>query len=99
MSATPSAALSLPAGAGMSPGGAAGGDPPSNVRLSARLAPRGTEEINRNYVAKIDSSGAPVTCGTCHRGHVGPEPFVIPPEDGPRPAQNPPPAGTAPLSH
>ena len=27
---------------------------------------------------KIDSSGAPVTCGTCHRGHLGPEPFVIP---------------------
>jgi len=59
-----------------------------------------TEEINRNYLSKIDSSGAPVTCGTCHRGHLGPEPFAIPPDEhdhdheGPRPAQGPPPAGT-----
>jgi cytochrome c553 len=40
-----------------------------------------TEEINRNYVSKIDSSGAPVTCGTCHRGHLGPQPFVKPQEE------------------
>jgi hypothetical protein len=55
-----------------------------------------TEDINRNYVSKIESSEAPVTCGTCHRGHLGPEPFVIPPDDhgGPRPPQGPPPAGT-----
>ena len=50
-----------------------------------------TEEINKNYVSKIDSSGAPVTCGTCHRGHLGPEPFVIPDDDGP--PKGPPPAG------
>jgi len=37
-----------------------------------------TEEINGRYVSKIDSSGVPVTCGTCHRGHLGPEPFVAP---------------------
>jgi Photosynthetic reaction centre cytochrome C subunit len=36
------------------------------------------ENINTNYIAKIDSSGAPVTCGTCHRGHLGPEPFAVP---------------------
>ena len=34
------------------------------------------EDINSNYISKIDSSGAPVTCGTCHRGHLSPEPFV-----------------------
>jgi hypothetical protein len=53
-----------------------------------------TEEINRNYVSKIDSSGAPVTCGTCHRGHLGPEPFVAPPDhqDGPPPKFEAPPA-------
>lgn len=33
------------------------------------------EQINTETIAKIDSSGAPVTCGTCHRGHLGPEPF------------------------
>jgi len=36
------------------------------------------EEINANYISKIDSSGEPVTCGTCHRGHLGPEPFAAP---------------------
>jgi hypothetical protein len=39
-----------------------------------------TMDINKNYVSKIDNSGAPVTCGTCHRGHLGPEPFVAPPD-------------------
>ena len=57
-------------------------------KATARLMYRMTEEINTNYVSKIDSSGAPVTCGTCHRGHLGPEPFVPPQEhhDGPPPA-------------
>ena len=59
-----------------------------------------TEEINRNYLSKIDSSGAPVTCGTCHRGHIGPSPFVAPSRDQARPPviqspiQSPPPAAT-----
>jgi len=61
-----------------------------------------TEDINKNYVSKVPSSEAPVTCGTCHRGHLGPEPFLIPPDDddGPRPpqspSQTPPRAGTMP---
>lgn len=45
-----------------------------------------TEKINAEYIAKIDSSGAPVTCGTCHRGHLGPEPFE-PAKPAPPPAQ------------
>ena len=69
-------------------------------KATARLMFTMTEEINKNYVGKIDSSGAGVTCGTCHRGHLGPEPFVIPPDahdhDGPRSPQGPPPAGAAP---
>jgi hypothetical protein len=40
-----------------------------------------TEDINMNYVSKVPSSEVPVTCGTCHRGHLGPEPFVIPSDD------------------
>lgn len=49
------------------------------------------EEINRNYIVKIDSSGAPVTCGTCHRGHLGPEPFTAPAREHQRayPPQSP----------
>jgi len=35
-----------------------------------------TEEINQKFIAKVDGLGVPVTCGTCHRGHAGPEPFT-----------------------
>ncbi|MGA2085487.1 MAG: c-type cytochrome [Terracidiphilus sp.] len=71
-------------------------------KATARLMYTMTEDINRNYVSKVPSSEVPVTCGTCHRGHLGPEPFVIPPDDddGPRPpqspSQTPPRAGTMP---
>jgi hypothetical protein len=62
-------------------------------KATARLMYTMTQDINRNYVSKVENSGEPVTCGTCHRGHLGPEPFVIPPDDGPRPPQ-----GTAPAA-
>jgi len=71
-------------------------DDTKEEKATARKMYLMTEDINRNYVAKIDSSGAPVTCGTCHRGHLGPEPFVIPKEDGPRPPQAAPVAGEKP---
>ena len=60
-------------------------------KATARLMYTMTEEINGKYIAHIDSSGQPVTCGTCHRGHLGPEPFTSP-DDAPRP----PAPGTAP---
>jgi cytochrome c553 len=66
------------------------------MKSSARLMFTMTEKINVDYVSMIDSSGAPVTCGTCHRGHLGPEPFVIPPEAEPRAPQAPPPSGETP---
>lgn len=47
-----------------------------------------TKEINSGYLAKIDSSGVPVTCGTCHRGHLGPEPFSAAPDGGLRAAKS-----------
>jgi cytochrome c553 len=50
-----------------------------------------TEEINSKYVAGIGNSGAPVTCGTCHRGRLAPEPFVPAPSTEmslPQPAPN-----------
>jgi Photosynthetic reaction centre cytochrome C subunit len=37
------------------------------------------EEINTQYVGKIENSGMPVTCGTCHRGHLDPPPYAPPP--------------------
>ncbi len=49
-----------------------------------------TKEINSNYIAKVEGSGKRVTCGTCHRGHVGPKPFTVQPPGGPPPIQIPP---------
>lgn len=46
----------------------------------ARLMYTMTDDINRKYVANIEGSGLPVTCGTCHRGRIGPEPFTNTPQ-------------------
>lgn len=45
----------------------------------ARLMYTMTEQINRDYIAKVDGSELPVTCGTCHRGRVSPEPTSVAP--------------------
>ena len=63
-------------------------------KRTARLMYKMTENINSNYVSMVENSGQPVTCGTCHRGHVTPEPFVPPPDhDHDHPA---PPAAASP---
>lgn len=45
---------------------------------TARLMYQMVEDINKNYVGKIDNSGVPVACGTCHRGHLDPPIFTPP---------------------
>ena len=67
-------------------------DDSKGMKSAARLMYTMTEKINVDYVAKIDSSGLPVTCGTCHRGHMGPEPFAIAPNGPPPVPQAPPPS-------
>jgi hypothetical protein len=69
-------------------------------KQTARKMYKMTQEINANYISKIDSSAPPVTCGTCHRGHVDPEAFIPAPDDdhdhdhgGPPPPGAKPPAG------
>lgn len=44
------------------------------MKRIARLMYTMTEQINREYIGKVEGSGLPVTCGTCHRGRVSPEP-------------------------
>jgi len=44
-------------------------------KATARKMYQMTEMINTQYISKIENSGDPVTCGTCHRGHLGPQPF------------------------
>ncbi len=59
-------------------------------KATARLMVHMVEEINSQYIGKIDNSGGPVTCATCHRGHLDPPPFVAPPdEDHDHPAPPP----------
>lgn len=72
-------------------------DDSKEEKQTARLMYKMTEDINMNYVSKVPNSDMPVTCGTCHRGHLGPEPFVIPEDDHDHDhGAPPPPAGTAP---
>jgi hypothetical protein len=51
-------------------------DDSKDEKKTARKMFKMVDAINSNYIAKIDSSGEPVTCGTCHRGHLSPESFV-----------------------
>jgi hypothetical protein len=48
---------------------------------TARLMYKMVEEINGNYIDKVENSGVPVSCGTCHRGHLDPPIFSPPKED------------------
>ena len=69
-------------------------------KATARLMFAMTEDINKNYVSKVPDVENKVTCGTCHRGHMDPEVFVLPPDEhdhfGPPPGQGAPPAPPAP---
>jgi hypothetical protein len=51
-------------------------DDSKKEKAAARLMYKMVDDINSQYVSMIDNSGIPVTCGTCHRGHLTPEPFV-----------------------
>lgn len=48
-------------------------------KSSARLMVKMVHDINSNYVSMVsEKPEVRVTCGTCHRGHLDPEPFVVP---------------------
>ena len=66
-------------------------DDTKKEKSDARLMYKMTLDINQNYVSMVNSSGAPVTCGTCHRGHQEPEPWVAPKEEHDHDHQGPPP--------
>ena len=73
-------------------------DDSKGMKIAARTMYTMTEKINTDYVAMIESSGVPVTCGTCHRGHLGPEPFVAAPENPLSPAPSSPSKSEGPSS-
>lgn len=49
------------------------------MKGAARIMYTMTEEINRKFITGDDGVSGPVTCGTCHRGKIKPEPFVSSP--------------------
>lgn len=57
------------------------------MKEAARRMYTMTEQINSGYIAKVEPTGAPVTCGTCHRGSISPQPFLASP-DAQRPREN-----------
>jgi len=65
----------------------------------ARLMYTMTQEMNHEYISKamqmdtMSDEGAPVTCGTCHRGNKYPPEFVIPKQEGRPPGEGGPPPG------
>ena len=70
-------------------------------KLKARIMYTMTQDINKNYVSMVaednDGPQGVVTCGTCHRGHLKPEVYVIPREEHHGPEGMPP--GGAPPQH
>lgn len=51
-------------------------DDSNQMKVIARLMVTMTDQINDGYIDKLEGSGLPVTCGTCHRGRISPEPFI-----------------------
>jgi len=62
----------------------------------ARLMYTMTEQINTNYIVKVAGSSMPVTCNTCHRGSIGPEPYTLQPTGASPPTQVSPSLGKRP---
>lgn len=56
-------------------------DDSKEEKRTARMMVKMVAKINADYVSKVPNSKAPVTCGTCHRGHLDPEPFEAPKEE------------------
>lgn len=50
-------------------------DDSKQEKRTARVMYAMTQEINAKYLSTVPNSGIPVSCGTCHRGHLSPEPF------------------------
>jgi hypothetical protein len=63
-------------------------DDSKEEKRTARVMYTMLESINADYVGKVPNSGMPVTCGSCHRGHLSPPPYSDSESDeSPKPAQ------------
>ena len=50
-------------------------DDSKEEKRTARVMYTMVQSINGDFISKVPNSGMPVTCGTCHRGHLSPPPF------------------------
>ncbi len=50
-------------------------DDSKDLKRVARMMVTMMDQINTDYIAKIEGSGVPVSCGTCHRGDIGAQPY------------------------
>lgn len=50
-------------------------DDSKEEKKTARVMYTMVDTINANFVSKVPNSGIPVSCGTCHRGQLSPEPY------------------------
>ena len=50
-------------------------DDSKDLKRVARMMVTMMDLINTNYIAKVDGSGVPVSCGMCHRGDIGAQPY------------------------
>lgn len=60
------------------------------MKQAARIMYTMTLEINRKFITGDDGVPGPVTCGTCHRGYIRPEPFMVAPDTQPFAEGDPP---------
>jgi Photosynthetic reaction centre cytochrome C subunit len=58
-------------------------DDSKQEKRTARVMYEMTETINSRFLSTVPNSGIPVTCGTCHRGHLSPVPFSSDDEGAP----------------
>jgi len=61
-------------------------DDSKEEKRTARVMYTMVQSINGDFIAKVPNSGMPVTCGTCHRGHLSPPPFSDSDDAAPKPA-------------
>jgi cytochrome c5 len=61
-------------------------DDSKQEKRTARVMYAMTQEINSQFLSKVPNSGIPISCSTCHRGHLSPVPFNGDDDSAPAPA-------------
>jgi cytochrome c5 len=61
-------------------------DDSKQEKKTARVMYAMTQEINAQFLSKVPNSGIPISCSTCHRGHLSPVPYNSDDDSAPAPA-------------